>query len=105
MQKYLSLTGHFYAPAILLINKAFWENTLTEDLRKIFTEAELKARHWEREFCIEIEKQLVGDLKAQGMEVTEPDKAKFFEAVQPVYKEFEEKVGKEAIQKLVDAQK
>ena len=43
VQKYLSLTGHFYAPAILLINKAFWENTLTEDLRKIFTEAELKA--------------------------------------------------------------
>ena len=105
VQKHLSLTGHFYAPAILLINKDFWEKTLTEEQRKIFTEAELKARHWEREFCIEIEKQLVGDLKAQGMEVTEPDKAKFFEAVQPVYKEFEEKVGKEAIQKLVDAQK
>ena len=105
VQKYLSLTGHFYAPAILLINKDFWEKKLTDEQRKIFTEAELKARKWEREYSMENEKKLVESLKAQGMEVTEPDKAKFFEAVQPVYKEFEEKVGKEAIQKLIDAQK
>ena len=105
VQKYLSLTGHFYAPAILLVNKNFWENTLSEEQRKIFTEAELKARTWERNFSMENEKKLVDSLKAQGMEVTMPDKAKFFEAVQPVYKEFEEKVGKEAIQKLIDAQK
>ena len=105
VQKYLSLTGHFYAPAILLINKDFWEKKLTDEQRKIFTEAELKARKWEREYSMENEKKLVESLKAQGMEVTEPDKAKFFEAVQPFYKEFEEKVGKEAIQKLIDAQK
>ena len=105
VQKHLSLTGHFYAPAILLINKDFWEKTLSDEQRKIFTEAELKARRWQREFCIDIEKKLVDSLKEQGMEVSQPDKAKFFEAVQPVYKEFEEKVGKEAIQKLIDAQK
>ncbi len=105
VQKHLSLTGHFYAPAILLINKDFWEKTLSDEQRKSFTEAELKARRWQREFCIDIEKKLVDSLKEQGMEVSQPDKAKFFEAVQPVYKEFEEKVGKEAIQKLIDAQK
>ena len=105
VQKYLSLTGHFYAPAILLINKDFWEKKLTDEQRKIFTEAEMKARTWERNYSMESEKKLVDSLKAQGMEVTMPDKAKFFEAVQPVYKEFEEKVGKEAIQKLIDAQK
>ncbi len=105
VQKYLSLTGHFYAPAILLINKDFWEKKLTDEQRKIFTEAEMKARTWERNYSMENEKTLVESLKAQGMEVTQPDKAKFFEAVQPVYKEFEEKVGKEAIQKLIDAQK
>ena len=44
-------------------------------------------------------------LEVEGMEVVEADKGAFFEAVQPVYKEFEEQVGKEAIQKLVDAQK
>jgi len=105
VQKYLSLTGHFYAPAILLVSKDFWDNTLDDELRAIFTEAELKARAWERDFCIESEKQLADSLKNQGMEVTVPDKAAFFEAVQPVYKDFEEKVGKEVIQKLIDAQK
>jgi TRAP-type C4-dicarboxylate transport system substrate-binding protein len=105
VQKYLSLTGHFYAPAILLINKDVWEKKMTEDQRKIFTEAELKSREWERNFCIESEKTLVDSLKAAGMEVAEPDKAKFFEVLQPVYAEFEAKVGKERIQSLVDAQK
>jgi tripartite ATP-independent transporter DctP family solute receptor len=105
VQKYLSLTGHFYAPAILLVSKDFWDNTLDDELRAIFTEAELKARAWERDFCIESEKQLADSLKNQGMDVTVPDKAAFFEAVQPVYKDFEEKVGKEVIQKLIDAQK
>lgn len=105
VQKYLSLTGHFYAPAILLASKDFWDNTLTEELREIFIKAELEARHWEREFCIEAEKELVDSLKAEGMEVVEADKGAFLEAVQPVYKEFEDQVGKEAIQKLLDAQK
>lgn len=105
VQKYLSLMGHFYVPAILLVSKDFWDNTLDDELRAIFTEAELKARAWERDFCIESEKQLADSLKNQGMEVTVPDKAAFFEAVQPVYKDFEEKVGKEVIQKLIDAQK
>ena len=105
VQKYLSLTGHFYAPAILLASKDFWDNTLDDELRQIFTKCELEARHWEREFCIEIEKELVESLEVEGMEVVEADKGAFFEAVQPVYKEFEEQVGKEAIQTLVDAQK
>lgn len=105
VQKYLSLTGHFYAPAILLASKDFWDNTLNDELRAIFTEAELKARVWERNFCIEAEKELVASLEAEGMQVVEADKEAFFEAVQPVYKEFEAQVGKEAIQKLIDAQK
>ena len=105
VQKYLSLTGHFYAPAILLASKDFWDNTLDDGLRAIFIDAEKKARDWERNFCIEAEKELAASLEAEGMEVVEADKAAFFEAVQPVYKEFEDQVGKEAIQKLIDAQK
>jgi tripartite ATP-independent transporter DctP family solute receptor len=105
VQKYLSLTGHFYAPAILLASKDFWDNTLDDELRVIFTEAELKARTWERNFCIEAEKELVASLEAEGMQIVEADKDAFFEAVQPVYREFEDQVGKEVIQKLIDAQK
>lgn len=105
VQKHLALTGHFYAPAILLVNRDFWEKKLTEDQRKIFQECELASRKWERQYCIDMEKTLVNDLKAKGMEVSTPDKVKWAEAVQPVYKEFEGKIGKEIIQDLINAQK
>lgn len=105
VQDYVSLTGHFYAPAILIVNKQFWENTLNDDLRKIFIECEKEARQWERQFSIDNEKKLAAKLKEQGMTVLEPDKAKWVEAVQPVYKQFEEKVGKDVIASLIEAQK
>ena len=105
VQKHLALTGHFYAPAILLVNRDFWEKKLSDDQRKIFQECELASRKWERQYCIDMEKTLVNDLKAKGMEVSTPDKAKWAEAVQPVYKEFEGKIGKEIIQDLINAQK
>ena len=105
VQKHLALTGHFYAPAILLVNRDFWEKKLSDDQRKIFQECELASRKWERQYCIDMEKTLVNDLKAKGMEVSTPDKVKWAEAVQPVYKEFEGKIGKEIIQDLINAQK
>ena len=105
VQKHLALTGHFYAPAILLVNRDFWEKKLSDDQRKIFQECELASRKWERQYCIDMEKTLVNDLKAKGMEVSTPDKVKWAEAVQPVYKEFEGKIGKEIIQDLINTQK
>ncbi len=44
VQGYLTLTGHFYAPAILLMNLNYWNNTLNEEDRRIFMEAEKEAR-------------------------------------------------------------
>lgn len=105
VQKYLSLTGHFYAPAVLILSKDFWDNTLDDELRKIFIETEQKAREWQRNFCIEIEAKLVDSLKEEGMEISVPDKAVWFEAAKPVYQEFEEKIGKELIEDLINSQK
>lgn len=105
VQDYVSLTGHFYAPAVLIVNKPFWENTLSEDQRKIFVECEKEARQWERQFSIDNEKKLAEKLKEEAMTVLEPDKSKWVEAVQPVYKQFEDKVGKDVIASLIEAQK
>ncbi|MDY0093465.1 MAG: TRAP transporter substrate-binding protein [Candidatus Vecturithrix sp.] len=104
VQKYLSLTGHFYAPAVLLINKAFWENTLTEEQRKIFKECEQEAKTWERQFSTKGEQELAAKLKEAGMEVIEPDKDKWIEATKPIYQQFEDQIGKEMIESLINAQ-
>ncbi len=104
VQKYVTLTGHFYAPAVLLINKAFWENTLTEEQRKIFKECEQEAKTWERQFSQKGDEELAKSLKEAGMEVISPDKATWVEATKPVYKQFEEQIGKEMIDSFVNAQ-
>jgi len=105
VQKYITLTGHFYAPAALLINKNFWENTLTEEQRKIFIECEKEARNWERQFCINSEKELTQKLKESGMEVIIPDKALWVKATEPIYKQFEDKIGEDIIESFINAQK
>jgi len=105
VQNQLALSGHFYSPAILLINKAVWEEKLTDAQRKIFMEAAAEARDWERNYSREMDMKLAATLKSRGMNVTEPDKKVWKEAVASVYKEFEGTIGKDAIQSLIDAQK
>ena len=104
VQKYLTLSGHFYAPAILLINKGVWER-LSDDQRQIMTECIAAARDWERKYSAEMDGKLVEELKNAGMEVTLPDKAVWAKALAPVYKQFEATIGREVIQSLIDAQK
>jgi len=105
VQKYLTVTGHFYAPAILLINKDVWEKKLTADQRKIMTECVAEARDWERKYCQEVDGKLAEELKKVGMEIVVPDKAVWSKALAPVYTQFEATVGKDRIQSLRDAQK
>jgi tripartite ATP-independent transporter DctP family solute receptor len=104
VQKYLTLSGHFYAPAILLINKDVW-GKLSDGQRKIMTESIAEARDWERKYSAEMDGKLADDLKKAGMEVTQPDKALWAKTLAPVYKQFESTIGKDLIQSLIDAQK
>ncbi len=104
VNKYLALSGHFYAPAILLINKDVWDK-LTPEYRDIMTESIAEARDWERNFSKEGEAKLIEDLKAAGTEISVPDKAEWAKVLAPVYKEFEPVIGKDVVQSLIDAQK
>jgi TRAP-type C4-dicarboxylate transport system substrate-binding protein len=105
VQKYVSLTGHFYAPAILLINKDVWDKKMTADQRKIMTECVAEARDWERKFCQDKEAEMLTNLKNAGMQVATPDKAVWAKALAPIYTEFEPTIGKAAIDSLINAQK
>lgn len=104
VQKYLTLSGHFYAPAILLINKGVWEK-LTGEQRKIMTECIAEARDWERNYSAEMDGKLAGELEKAGMTVSSPDKAEWAKTLAPVYAQFESVIGKDVIQSLIDAQK
>jgi len=103
VQKYLSLTEHFYAPAPLLISKDFFEG-LDADLQEAIKEAAIEARDYERGLLDEMNQRLLGELEQRGMKINTVDKQLFIDAVQPVYQEFESRIGKDLITKVQEAQ-
>ncbi|MCL2166987.1 MAG: TRAP transporter substrate-binding protein [Clostridiales bacterium] len=104
VQKYLSETGHFYAPAPLLMSKAFFDG-LDADTQKAVLEAAIESREYERDVLDEMNKSLVDQLQEAGMTINSVDKQPFIDVAQSVYEEFGDEIGRELIQKIQDAQK
>ena len=96
VQKYLSLSHHIYNTATFIVHPASFE-ALSEEEQKIFREEADAARDMMRQLNDEFEASAVDFLKEQGMEVNEIDTQSFIDAVQPVWKSFEEKYGRELI--------
>jgi len=87
VQKYLSLTGHFYSPAPLTMSlKKF--NSLTPEHQALFMDAALQAAEFERKIIRDAEKKQIEDLKSWGMDVRTVEKGQFVEAMQPAYDDF-----------------
>ena len=87
VQKYLSLTGHFYSPAPLSMSLRRF-NQLKPAWQKLFLQAALEAAAFERKIIRDNEAKQVKDLIAQDMVVDTVDKHLFVEAMAPVYDKF-----------------
>lgn len=94
VQKYLSLTGHVWGPASLVISKNTWKRISAED-QKVVRAAANKWRDAQRRMVTESEAELVAQLKAKGMQVNEADKDAFAKAIAPVWQTYEGKYGPE----------
>lgn len=99
VQKYLSLTGHFYSPAVVMINKKLFDS-FPKDIQDAILKAEKEARAWERNYCEELDVTLVKAVKDKGMQVTEVDKAEWQKACAGVYEAFKDKINPEYIKVL-----
>lgn len=92
-QKYLSLTRHTYAPAIIMMSKKVYD-TLTKEQQEIVVKAAQEAAQNERQVNADAETTQLKELKERGMTINEsPDIAAFQEAVKPVYAEYASKYG------------
>ncbi|MGD9136143.1 MAG: DctP family TRAP transporter solute-binding subunit [Desulfobacterales bacterium] len=90
VQKYLSLTGHFYSPAPLSMSlKKF--KALDAQHQEALLDAALKAAAYERKLIRDNEAKQLASLKEQGMVVSEVNKSVFVEAMAPVYDQFGKK--------------
>ena len=90
VQKYLSLTGHFYSPAPLTMSKKKFDK-LKPEWQALFVKAALEAAAYERKTIRDAEKKQVEDLKSWGMDVRTVDKQLFVEAMKPAYADFYKK--------------
>lgn len=102
VQKYLSLTGHVYSPAPLLMSKKSWDR-LPSDLQKIVLETAVEVARVQRGMNRAQEQKQLGELKAKGMTVIEnPDRAAFRAAMKPVFEQFQGQFGKDLVQRIVN---
>ena len=99
VQKYLSMTGHAYSPAVVTISDQFYES-LPEDLRKVIVESVAEVRASTRETVEKQDQDLVTQLKEKGMEINEVDVTEFRKLMEPLYKAFVDENGPEAAEFL-----
>jgi len=100
VQKYLTLTGHVYSPAVILMNKARFDALSAAD-RQAFIDAAREAVKANRARIDDDERRAVADLRAKGMTVAENvDKARFQAQLAPVYADFAKRFGQENIDRI-----
>lgn len=102
VQKYLSLTGHVYTPAYVLVGKKKWDS-LPKDVTTEIERIAKETQAFVYETAEAMETDLLAKLKAGGMQVNEPDKAAFVKASAPIYEEFGNEVpgGKELVEQAL----
>jgi len=96
VQKFVSLSGHVWGAASLIVSKPVW-NRISADDRKLVQAAAAKWRDAQRKMVQDSEAEMIANLKAKGMAVNEVDKAAFEKAVQPVWKAYEPVLGSELL--------
>jgi tripartite ATP-independent transporter DctP family solute receptor len=100
VQKNLTLTGHVYSPAVILMNKAQWDKLSAAD-KQAFLDAAKEAVKANRARIDDDERKAVADLRSKGMAIVENvDKAKFQATLAPVYVDFGKRFGQENIDKI-----
>ncbi len=97
VQKYLSLTGHVYSPAVLILSPNVWDKLSDAD-KKVFTEAAVKAGAAQRKKVNDDEANGIAQLKKDGMQVIEQVNGDSFrKAVAPAYSNFAKEFGADKI--------
>ncbi|WP_417251754.1 TRAP transporter substrate-binding protein [Castellaniella sp.] len=97
VQKYLSVTRHSYGAFIPLASKAFWDK-LTPEQQKIIKDSAVEARTYQRQVARTQSESAKKKMIEHGMqvnEVSDAERARMKERVQPVWKMFIPDVGQD----------
>lgn len=97
VQKHLSLTGHVYSPAALILSPAVW-NKLSAADKAVFVEAGKKAAAAQRKKVNDDEDNGIAQLEKEGMQVVKQVNGESFrKAVAPAYQQYAKEFGADKI--------
>ena len=102
VQKYLSMTGHVYTPAYLVMSTNGYKK-LPPDVQKTLEQAAKETQDFVYQTGAKMDEDLLGKMKKAGIKVNEADKDAFIKASKPVYDEFAKEVpgAKEVIDRAI----
>ena len=100
VQKYLSLTGHVYTPAYATVGAKKWAS-LPADVRGVLEATAKDTQAFVYQTAAKEDDELLGKLKAAGMQVNTPNKDAFIAASKPVYEDFAKEV--KGAKEVIDA--
>jgi TRAP-type transport system periplasmic protein len=102
--KYMTLTEHMLTPVVLMMSNAKFKS-LPPDLQQIVVKTAQEVTPRQRKLSEDTNADLLNKLRALKMEIVPvADKRPFQEKMQPIYKEFEGKIGKDLIQAVQQGQ-
>ena len=99
VQKHLSLTGHVYSPAVLILSPKLW-NSLNDADKAAFREAAKAGAAAQRKKVNDDEASGIDQLRKEGVTVSNVDGAAFRTAMTPVWTEFAKKYGADNIRRI-----
>jgi tripartite ATP-independent transporter DctP family solute receptor len=102
VQKYLALTNHQYNPQTLIFSKKIWD-TLTNDEKKVLTDAGIEAGKVQRQASRAQMGMALDNLKKMGMQISEfsaAELAKFRDKMKPVIDKHAAIVGADVVNAL-----
>jgi len=99
--KNIDLTSHFVYTNCVLVNAGFLQS-LPADVQKILKDTTAEVGAWQTELVLGQEKDLRQKMESEGIVFVNTDVEAFRAAVQPVYKKWESKWGKELYDRIVN---
>ena len=99
--KNIDLTSHFVYTNCVIVNTGFLQS-LPADVQKILKDTTAEVGAWQTELVLGQEKDLRQKMESEGIVFVNTDVEAFRAAVQPVYKKWESKWGKELYDRIVN---
>lgn len=87
VQEHLSLTGHVYTPAYVVVSPSRWD-ALPDDVRAILEEEARAVQPFVHETADRLDRELLDRIRAEGVQVNAPPREPFLEASRAMYDEY-----------------